>query len=211
MRHFKIKFQYLTAYRTVLMIFQIIVDRCAKPRKCAHKRIYILFHLTIFTFSFECEQFLIAFIQISGNPFVICLDSPFQFQKIFLAQHCAVHIPPAFYQIVRLVDQKNIFPPDPFRKKSAQVHMRIEQIIIVADDCIGKKTHIKTHFKGADHMPFRIFFYFFPVEDVLVYKQIIHCLVDSVIMSLGVRAVFRITFRLFHETDLVLCCQDYTL
>ena len=89
--------------------------------------------------------------------------------------------------------------------------MRIKHIVIITDHRIRKQTHIQTHLEGTHLVLLRKGFDLFPVVDVLVCEKIVHRLVDPVIMPLRVRAVFRVTFRLFHKADLVLRRQYHAL
>ena len=55
-----------------------------------------------------------------------------------------------------LVHKKNIFSPDPVGKKTAQIHMGIKEVIVIADHRIGEQAHVQTQFKGTDLILLRI-------------------------------------------------------
>ena len=86
--------------------------------------------------------------------------------------------------------------------------MGIEHIIIITDDPVGKQAHIQTQFKGTDLVPARIFLDGLPVIMILMQQEVIHGLVDPVIMPLCKGAGSRVTVRLLQEADLVLRRQD---
>ena len=199
------------AYRAVIMVFQIIVNRTAKSRERTHKRVNILLYPIILTLSFQHQQFLVASIKILGNPLVICLHRSFKLQKVFLTKRRTIHAPAPFHEIMRLVNEKNIFPFHPFREKSLQIHMRIKHIVIIAYHGVREQTHIQTHFKWAHTMFLSVFLDHISAVHVFMREQIVYCTVNSVIVSFGVGAVFRITLRLVHKADLILRRQYHTL
>ena len=211
MRNLKIEFQDFLPHRTVLVVFQIILNRRSQPGKRPHKRIDTIHYPVSLALSFQGQQFSVTFIQILCDPPVIRLDGPFQCQKVFLAQHCAVHISAPLHQIMRLIDQENIFSPDAFRKEPPQIDMRIKHVIVIADYGIGKQAHIQTHLEGTDSVFLRVLFYLLSAVDILMNKQIIHPLVDPVVVSLGIRTILRITFGFFHKAYLIFRCQNHAL
>ena len=163
------------------------------------------------------QKFSVAFVQISRNPLSMGFYRLFQLQKGFLAQHGAVHVPSPLHQIVGFIHQKNIFSPDSLRKKAAQIDMGIKKIIVIADYRIGKQTHIKTQLKGADLMLLCIRLYLLSGEIIHMGQQVVHSVVDSVIVSLSIGTEYRITldfrhsgrvgFFPAHKTDFVLGSQ----
>ena len=60
-------------------------------------------------------------------------------------------------------------------------------------------------------MLFGIFLYFFPAEALLRSQKIINGVIDAVIVSPGIRAVFGNALCLLHEAYFFLCRQDHTL
>ena len=134
-----------------------------------------------------------------------------QLQKLLLEQDRAVHLSASFQQIVRLVYQEDIISRGIVTEKSLQVHIRVKEIIIVADHRIRKQAHVQTHLKRTYHVFFRVPLNLLSAEAIRGSQQIIHRLIDTVVMPLGVRTMLRITFRFVHEADLLLRRENHAL
>ena len=217
----KIKGQDVRPHGTVVMILQIIFDGCTETHQRADKRVRLLHHLTALALPFQCKHFLIAFIQIFGNPLVVCLHRPFQFQKGLFAKKGTVHLPAPLHQIVSLVHEKNILAPDSLRKKAAQIHMGIKEIIVITDHRVGKQAHIQTHLKRTYLILARILLYPFPREVVRMSQQLVHRLIHPVIVPLRIGTGCRVTLGLIwpgkntffpvHHAVCVLCLQRISI
>ena len=163
MHDLKIKVQHFAPHLFAMhhsfgILLQICFHGGMKPAQRCHKRLNIFFHPVNFAFPFHGKQFLIAFLQPSLHPIIHSFDRPLQPQEVFLAQSRAVHLPSPLHQVMRFVNQKNIFSLHAFGKKAFQIDMRVEYIIIIADNSVGKKAHIQPHLKRADPMIPRIAF-----------------------------------------------------
>ena len=139
-------------------------------------------------------------------------DRPSHGHDLIPENVCAVHLPPAVHQIVCLIDQEQILlsPAASVRKKTPQICMRIEQIIVISDDCIREQAHIQRHFKRADLVLLRILRYFLPGKALFLRKKRVDCRVDPVKMSFCPKTALRIAVRLLQNADLFLCCQQNT-
>ena len=139
-------------------------------------------------------------------------DRPSHGHDLIPEKVCTVHLPPAVHQIVCLIDQEQILlsPAASVRKKTPQIRMRIEQIIVISDDCIREQAHIQCHFKRADLVLLRILRYFLPGKALFLRKKRVDCRVDPVKMSFCPKTALRIAVRLLQNTDLFLCCQQNT-
>ncbi len=124
-------------------------------------------------------------------------------QKSFLSQLGAVHLSAPVYQVVSLVDQEQIIPAHfPFSEKAAQIGVRVKNIIVIADDHIGKKAHVQSHLKGTDLIFFCIFLNGSSAEIVPFGQQRINGLIYPVKMPFGPGTCFGIAIRLIQHADL---------
>ena len=107
-----------------------------------------------------------------------------------------------------LVNEKKIISRNALPKETLQIHMRVEEIVVITDNGIRKQTGIQAHLKGTDHMLFRISPYSIPAIALLIGQHVENGIVNPVIMPFCVRAVLRIAFRLLHKADFLLGGQD---
>ena len=80
----------------------------------------------------------------------------FRQKHFFLYNRSTVHFPRARYQIVSFIHQEEIVSLRPIRKITFQAHIRVKDIIIIADDPIHKRRNIEAELKRADLKFFRI-------------------------------------------------------
>ncbi len=106
-----------------------------------------------------------------------------------------------------LVNQKNIVLPHALSKEPFQIHMRVKQIIVVADNRVRKQAHIKTKLKRTDHMLFCTGNNRLPVKIVLFGQQLVNRIVYTVIVPSGIGTVIRVALRFLHKADFVPCGQ----
>ena len=111
-----------------------------------------------------------------------------------------------------LIYQKEIGPSWLIlRKVSLQPYIRIKNIVVVANDPIHPITNIQAKFKGTDLMLLPILKYPSSGNAFHLMQNLIHSIIDPVIMSFCPRAIVRITVRLLHNTELFLCCNGHCI
>ena len=113
---------------------------------------------------------------------------------------------------MRLINQKQILlSACTFSEKAPQIDMRIKDIIVIAQNTIGKQAHIQPQLKGADLIFLSTGLDFFPAVMLLCRHQFKNRIVDPVKMSLCIRTGVRIAFRFFHKADFIPCRQHHRL
>ena len=110
---------------------------------------------------------------------------------------------------MRLINQKQILLSACTSEKAPQIDMRIKDIIVIAQNTIGKQAHIQPQLKGADLIFLSTGLDFFPAVMLLCRHQFKNRIVDPVKMSLCIRTGVRIAFRFFHKADFIPCRQHH--
>ena len=108
-----------------------------------------------------------------------------------------------------LIHQKYIVTLYSLLKKSLQVYIRVENIIVVADYIIAPGRHIQTHFKRTDLMLSGMLKQVLPHKHVFFLQQLIDCIIHPVKVSPGIWTINRITLHLIAETHLLLGSNLY--
>ena len=72
-------------------------------------------------------------------------------KKGAFAKAGTVHVPGTAGQVVGLVYQKQVVAPA--LKKARQMHHRVKQVVVIADDHIAPQTQIQSQLKGAHPVP----------------------------------------------------------
>ncbi len=135
----------------------------------------------------------------------VILQNFFHMKKIFLVQNRTVHFSGSVCQIMGFVYQKQVFSFYSLRKKTFQIHIRVEHIIIIADNIIHPEGCVQAHFKGA-HLKFLCLVYQnLPCDFIFFLQQIENCVIYPVIVPLCTGTVNRITVHFPAETELFLC------
>ena len=78
------------------------------------------------------------------------------FQQILFLNLRRVHFPRPLHEVVGLVDEEDIVLFDSLREEPAQIGRWVEDIVVIADDNVGKKRKVKAQLIGADLILFRI-------------------------------------------------------
>ena len=205
MPHCKGKLQHSTAHLFLLLSLQKIFHLSQKIHKLQRQRPYI-FHYPVLILALPLifQQNLITLFQNPLQLSAMLLHCFLHFQKILFTEHRAVHIPSPVYQVMGLVDQKQIIPLHAIPKKPLQIHIRIKHIIIITDHRVHPGGSIQTHLKRT-HLPLPCLHkQFLPLIRVLLCQKLIHRVIHSVKMPIGIRTLLRITLHLIHQAHFFL-------
>ena len=106
-----------------------------------------------------------------------------------------------------LIHKEYVFFFAAFCKESSKIHKGIEDVVIVANNTVSPKAHIKRHLKRADLMLCCVLYYLFPVKRILMGKQVKNGVIYPVKMPLCVRTDLGITVSnsFIKETYLISC------
>ena len=110
-----------------------------------------------------------------------------------------------------LIYEKNVIPLHPFAEKPFQPGSGRKGVIIISHHRVCKGRNIQAESKGADLILLRPVQQLLPPAIVLILQKCIHRLIYPVIMSPGVRTVFRVTLGLLQGTNLLLRRQEHPL
>ena len=161
----------------------------------------------VFAFPLHLQKQPVAFLQPFCQPGILCFHETPDLQNLFFINLCAVHLPSALHQIVRLIDQEQIAALVPLREKPFQMGIRIKYVIIIADHPVYPYRDIQRHLKGADPILLRLGFQYIACQIAAVCDQVEHCVIDPVIVPLCIGAGIWVALRFLTETDFFLCSQ----
>ena len=118
----------------------------------------------------------------------------------------AVHFSGPLYQVMGLIDKKNIVFLC-ISKKAFQINIRIKNVIVITDHTVHPQRHIQLHFKRTHIMFFGISINHRCRHRTLVIDQIKNSVIDTVKMPSGPGAVHWITLWFIKNTAFILCRQ----
>ena len=206
--HLKVKFQHFFPHVSIFQFFQKVFhfthDIQQSKRKSPQS---IQFHIS-FTLPLQFQKLPVTFFKCPLQFFMIWFHQSFYFQKIILVQHCTIHFASAFHKIMRLIDQKDIFPFVSLTEKSSEIHHRIKHIIIITDNRIYPCSHIQTHFIGTNLILFAVFHQHISVKTVFLCEKCKYSLIYSVKMTFRTRTPIRPAFHLLADTHFLFCGKN---
>ena len=106
-----------------------------------------------------------------------------------------------------LIHQKQVAAFAAFAEIPGKPYIRVEGVIIVADDSVHEIRNIQRKFKGADPVFFGVSAHHFPVYGLFLCDDIQDGLIYPVKVPPRPRTVLGIAVCLFHDADLLFCRQ----
>ena len=172
--------------------------------KCLLKSLDFLIHVELSGLLFfqhlqrfpHGKQLFIQLFELSRSFRSLPFNCIFRCQHFLLDELRTVHFPCAVHQIMGFVDKENVFSSRPFSKKAAQMSVRVERIIVIAQDRIAPRRGIQPEFKRT-HLPLlRLRTNAVSVEKVGIFEILKYRIIDPVKMPSRIRTVIRVTGRL---------------
>ena len=172
--------------------------------KCLLKSLDFLIHVELSGLLFfqhlqrfpHDKKLFIQLFELSRSFRSLPFDCIFRCQHFLLDELRTVHFPCTVHQIMSFVDKENVFSSRSFSKEPAQMSVRIERIIVIAQNRIAPRRGIQPELKRT-HLPLlRLRTNAVSVEKVGIFKILKHRIIDSVKMPSRIRTVIRVAGRL---------------
>ena len=208
MSHCKEKLEQLVSHRLTLMPFHKLLHKSHDTLKAGWKCSKTTHNHECIALSFIFEQLLVTFVKCACKPFVHLLDKLLSCKKIFFFQHCTVHFSCPVHKIVCFIHKKHIIALCTIAKISLKRRIRVKYIIIITYNSITPVRNIKRHLKRADIMPVGIFHDIISSDNHLARYNVIHSIINSVKMPLGIWACHRVAVTFLKWTYFVLRCKS---